>query len=84
MLSEADDGPARWGAAHPLESSYPADGFMTALGKIIPFYGNTGSYVVVEGVHWLTPAEARVLAAALLTLADAVDTETSHKRNRRQ
>jgi hypothetical protein len=59
---------------YKLETGYLPSGFDTGLGRIIPFYGRDQSYVAVPEGGWLTPAEARHVAAALVTLADAVET----------
>ena len=56
-----------------LEASYPKAGFSTQVGAVTPFYGRDASYVVVGGVKWLTPAEAKRAAAALLTVADLLE-----------
>jgi hypothetical protein len=64
-----------------LEIDYIPRGFDSGLGRIIPFYGRDHSYVVVREGCWLTPAEARHVAAALVTLADAVDTASRDKQS---
>lgn len=64
-----------------LEAKYLPNGFSTQLGKVTPFYGKAEQFVVA-GDAWLTPQEARHAAAALLTVAEALDTAATQERQR--
>lgn len=62
------------------ETAYKPDGYQTQAGKVYPFYGHSGAVVAVPpGIHQcggLTPAVARVFAAALVAVADDIEAET--------
>jgi hypothetical protein len=55
------------------EPGYPANGYLTAIGQVAPYFGRgeDRSGVVLNG-KWLSKAEALTVAAALAACAEQV------------